>query len=339
MICKYHRDDDLTTSNQFVLQFAITLIICLIPINAIYSITLQKNVLFAYALLILAFLIKVLIDENGQLNTSLLICIALTLAFTAHLSTYGIYIAIISLIVIIAYLFSKGNSQKAIITLGTATIVVILLIFSLNVIYDVHDSHENFIESNEINLEKAKSDYFTSINEKPTKEYESATSVNYGNSKYNLLNPFVSATHKNILLDILFNNPIVYFVLAIILLAFIFINTNSKELFLIYVPSFLNMVIVFITSQSQISLYSNLLVCYLIIIILIGILFKQKLNLTDARHSQEESPVERPQRSTTLLKKNHILKHLIRTHLLLKKNTSKFLKKNPLILLMENLKK
>lgn len=76
---------------------------------------------------------------------------------SAHLSIYGIYIAIISLIVIVAYLFSKGNSQKTIVTLGTATIVVILLIFSLNVIYDVTDSNENFIESNEINLEKVKS--------------------------------------------------------------------------------------------------------------------------------------------------------------------------------------
>lgn len=116
--------------------------------------------------------------------------------------------------------------------------------------------------------------------------------MNHGNSKYNLLNPFVSATHKNILLDFLFNNSIVYFVLAIILLAFIFINTGSKELFLIYVLSFLNIVIVFIISQSQISVYSNLLVCYLIIIILISILFKQKLNLTDTRYSQEENPVE-----------------------------------------------
>ena len=116
--------------------------------------------------------------------------------------------------------------------------------------------------------------------------------MNHGNSKNNLLNPFVSATHKNILLDFLFNNSIVYFVLAIILLAFIFINTGSKELFLIYVLSFLNIVIVFIISQSQISVYSNLLVCYLIIIILISILFKQKLNLTDTRYSQEENPVE-----------------------------------------------
>lgn len=81
LICKYHRDDNLTTSNQFVLQFIITLIICFIPINAVYSITLQENILFAYSLLILAFLIKILIDENGQLNTSLLICIALTLTF------------------------------------------------------------------------------------------------------------------------------------------------------------------------------------------------------------------------------------------------------------------
>lgn len=290
VICKYHRDDSLTDSNQFVLQFVVTLIICLIPINAVNSITLHENVLFAYSLLLLAFLIKVLIDEEGRVNTALLVCIALTLAFTSQLSAYGIYIAILSLIMIAGYLFIKGNSKNTIAILTVATIVVVLLIASLNIVYNVSDSNENFIETHEIDLKKAKSDYFTSIKESPTESYEGATSLNYANNKYNMFNSIVNASHENILLDFLFNNPIVYFVLAIILLALIFINTNSKELFLIYVPSFLNMVIVFTTSKSQMGLYSNLLVCYLIIIILISILFRNNLNFT--RPPQEESHVE-----------------------------------------------
>ena len=57
----------------------------------------ENYYLFAYSLLLLAFLIKVLIDEEGQVNTALLVCIALTLAFTSQLSAYGIYIAILSL--------------------------------------------------------------------------------------------------------------------------------------------------------------------------------------------------------------------------------------------------
>lgn len=51
IICNYHRDDTKSDSNGFVLQFIITMIVCLIPINAIYSITLSSNILFSYAVL------------------------------------------------------------------------------------------------------------------------------------------------------------------------------------------------------------------------------------------------------------------------------------------------
>ena len=73
-------------------------------------------------------------------------------------------------------------------------------------------------------------------------------------------------TRENIILDGLLNSPIVYVILSIILLGFIYYTTNSHEIFLIFIPNLLNMVICLVSGQN--NLYSNLLVCYLIIIIL-----------------------------------------------------------------------
>lgn len=280
-ICKYHRDDTLNTSNQFVMQFALTLIITLIPINAVYSITLQENVLFAYALLTLTFLIKILIDRNGQLNLKMIILLALALALTSQLTRYGIIISIITLICLALYLLKKNNSQNKVLRLAAATIVIILILSSLNVVFNVHDSNEKLIESNGINLEKSKYDFFSGINENPSASYESATSINQGSDKYTSMNGFVSAFSNNPILGTLFENPITYLVLSLLALAFIFMATPSRELILIYVPNLFNIIFAVISSPIQIKLYSNLLIFYLIAVILISIYFRQGVNLKD----------------------------------------------------------
>ena len=65
-ICKYHRDDYSKNSNAFIVQFIVTLIVCLIPINAIYSITLSSNVLFSYSIMLLCFFFFFFFDKNGE---------------------------------------------------------------------------------------------------------------------------------------------------------------------------------------------------------------------------------------------------------------------------------
>ena len=294
-ICKYHRDDSLPTSNQFVAQFALTLIITLIPINAVYSITILENVLFAYALLALTFLIKILIDKNGQLDLKLLILIALTLAISSQLTRYGILISIITLIGLAMYLLKKNNPQNTVVKLVATTIVVVILLSSLNVAFNVTDTNEKLIESNGINLDKAKNDFFTAINESPSEDYEKATSVNLGSSKLNSMNGFVSAFSDNPLLGTLFENPITYFVLSLLVLAFIYMVAPSRGVVLIYVPNLLNMIFAVISSPIQIKLYSNLLVFYLLAIILIGIYFKYGLDLKNIprdRQTQKKSNIQ-----------------------------------------------
>lgn len=112
VICKYHRDDSEKSSNEFVVQFIITLIICLIPINAVYSITLSSNILFSYSLMFLCFLIKVMLDKNGHIGKKLIIAIALTIGIMSGLNNYAICIAIPCLIIIAAYLLKKGESEN-----------------------------------------------------------------------------------------------------------------------------------------------------------------------------------------------------------------------------------
>ena len=58
LICKYNRNDDLETKKYFFMQVILTFTISLIPINALYSITLWKDVLFSYLVLLLCLLIS-----------------------------------------------------------------------------------------------------------------------------------------------------------------------------------------------------------------------------------------------------------------------------------------
>ena len=180
VICKYHRDDSLESSSQYVFQFTVTFIISFIPINAINSITLSSYILFSYFLMFLCFLIKVMIDKEGQIDLGFTILLALTMAFVFGLNSYGIYIVIITLIFISVYLFKKDKFHKRYITLPAIVLVCMLLVASLSVAYDVSDDHLNgqANQNNEINLEQTKTQYFASINETPTDSLENPTAVN-----------------------------------------------------------------------------------------------------------------------------------------------------------------
>lgn len=278
-ICKYHRDDSLQSSNEFVVQFAITLIICLIPINAVYSITMSSNILFSYSVMFLCFLIKIMIDKNGQIDGKLIILMALTLGIMGGLNNYGILIAVPTLIAITYYLIKKGQSENNYVQFAGLAILCIFLIASLNFVYDVHtdkmklptdDSFEH-----DINLEKAQSQYFSAIKAEPSESYEMATSANSGKGSYSIIDSFVNLWQENGILEILFNNGMLYMILSIALLALIYLKTEANEIFLLYVPPFLNTILVVLTGQN--FLYSNILVFYLTAIIYVSFFFKPNL--------------------------------------------------------------
>lgn len=297
-ICKYHRDDYSKNSNAFIVQFIVTLIVCLIPINAIYSITLSSNVLFSYSIMLLCFLIKIMVDKNGQVGKKLIILMALTLGIMSGLNNYGILIAVPILIAITYYILKKGNAENTTVMFVGLAILCIFLIASLNFVYDVQKDtlniHTNDAFEEKIDINNAQSQFFSKINGEPKEDYESITSG--GNNKYNLVYSIVDLFKENFILDGLFNNPILYLIVSVILLALINFINPSKEIFFIYMPPLLSVIITILTGQN--NAYYNLLVFYLILIILTSVLFKVDLKTNNVNNTTptiaKEERIETP---------------------------------------------
>ena len=122
IICKYNRNDDVKTKS-FILQVIITLIISLIPINAIYSITLWKDILFSYFVLFSCFLIQVLLDKKGNVSYLFIAVLSIALAFVCQLRPNGFIIILILLIALAVYFFKKNRDKKLHITIPALTII------------------------------------------------------------------------------------------------------------------------------------------------------------------------------------------------------------------------
>lgn len=152
VICKYNRDDAATDNKNFIIQSVITLIICLIPINAVYSITLWKDILFSYLLLFLCFLIQVLLDKKGQIDYKFAILISIVMGFVSQMRPNGIIVILPLLIILAIYFYKKNKTERFYLTIPAITIIVILLISSLSVIYDVEDTQKDAVFSKVIHL-------------------------------------------------------------------------------------------------------------------------------------------------------------------------------------------
>lgn len=375
IICKYNRDDNIQTDNTFKLQVIFSVIICIIPINGLYSVTLWKDILFSYFLMFLCFLIKVMIDKKGKIDYKFIIFLSLIMAIVAQLRGNGMYVIIIALAVYSIYLFMKKNAKMSILLIILTT-TFILLISSLNVVYDVEDNEKDAVMTKivhmladyDLNLEIEDSDrakihtlinedkvkdsykqtgsdailtitnftnfeknkytyieialkyslknplhcleylfdsspmvwdikkdndwlgrpyymngeedrlqmdfnsYYNKHNYTPTTPYENLSYVNWGSPAFNALN-LLSLGIEGCILDIVFNNPAFYMYLSIIILTLIYSITKNKEIYLMYIPNLLNIIIIFLSTpiQDYRYLYGNLLVCYLLVIILIGL--------------------------------------------------------------------
>lgn len=141
IICKYNRKDN-EFNRQFILQIMFTLFISLIPINAFFSITLWKDVLFSYFLMFLCFLMKVIVDKNGDLDNEFIIILSLVMAFTWMIRANG-FITIVLLLIVLGIYFIKKNKPKTFGLIVVATVIFILLFSSLNVAFDVEDNQKD----------------------------------------------------------------------------------------------------------------------------------------------------------------------------------------------------
>ena len=332
----------------------------------------------------LCFLIKVLVDKNGHVNYAFVILISVVMAFVAQLRLNGIYDIVPFLIILGIYLFKNNKAEKLYIAIPILTVIFILLISSLNIIYDVEDIQNDaemdkvthMLADYDLNLdlndddrnklhnlmpeknikkyyqvtaidpirnyalnkdiwEKYKMDYmdmaidyslknpiycikylfkssplvwditrddswrikgmtgpeaystntdasrisyYKSTSNKPAADFDNASSKNSGKKYYEDFNSFLNFVKKDILWDTLFDSPALYMYLSIVMIIGIQLITKSKEIWLVYLPNLINIIVIFISLpvQSNRYLYPNLLVCYLLFIILASVLFNKK---------------------------------------------------------------
>ncbi len=140
--CHYTRKED--SKKTIIIQIVATILIVLNPINFLYAITLWKDILYSYFILLVSLLIKILIDKNYNTNRNFIILFAITLAFLGKIRYNGLYIAII-LMVLFSLLLYK-NVRKHFILLPLITILSILSISSLNILYNVKSNEKDAIE-------------------------------------------------------------------------------------------------------------------------------------------------------------------------------------------------
>lgn len=142
-ICKYNR----TNKKLFVIQLIITILIFLNPINPLYAITLWKDILYCYSILLLCFIIEIIYDRKFIISNKFLIFLAIVLAIVFKLRYNGMIVAIITIIILIYFLLKKDKVSKNYLKLPIITIIAILCIQSLNLIYNVESNQKDALAS------------------------------------------------------------------------------------------------------------------------------------------------------------------------------------------------
>jgi len=111
LICKYNRRK-IKSRWLIVLQILLTLFICINPINSIHSITLWKDILYSYMILLLSFCFQVCIDRRFLLKTSEIFWISLIIAIIPNLRHNGLIILVASVPILALILFIKDKRSK-----------------------------------------------------------------------------------------------------------------------------------------------------------------------------------------------------------------------------------
>ncbi len=110
-ICKYNRKEN-SSKRVIIFQLLLTLIISLNPLNSTSAITLWKDILYSYLLLLLAFFIEAGIDNKFNYSNKLLIFISFITALVPHIRHNGIVSSFIFIIIIIIALLKYYKSYK-----------------------------------------------------------------------------------------------------------------------------------------------------------------------------------------------------------------------------------
>jgi hypothetical protein len=153
---------------------------------------------------------------------------------------------------------------------------------SSNIAFDITRDSDWVGYEYPMDIDEQKHAFYDKFAAKPLTAYDNASSKNIGTQEYNYLYSIADTFKNNIVLDTLFNSAALYWYLAFIILGLMYIITKSKEILLIYLPCLLNILTIILSTPFQGTryLYSNLLVFYLLIIILVKLLYDKKITKT-----------------------------------------------------------
>lgn len=106
IICKYNRKND--SRCEKILQIVLTFLVCINPINSIMSITLWKDILYSYIILLICFILEIFVDKHFELNIKELLWMAFMLIFVSNIRHNGLVITYIVAPLIILILIIKN---------------------------------------------------------------------------------------------------------------------------------------------------------------------------------------------------------------------------------------
>lgn len=111
-ICKYNRSKH--SKFCFNYQVLLTLLICLNPLNKIMSVTLWKDVLYSYMILLFSFEMEKLIDNKFKVDLKNIIKLALILIILPNLRHNGYLITLVmgAILFIIFFIKDKKNGKS-----------------------------------------------------------------------------------------------------------------------------------------------------------------------------------------------------------------------------------
>lgn len=124
--CKKIREYNNTNKNKF-LQILLTIFICIIPLNFIYSIVLWKDILYSYSILAILILVYIGIKEKFKYTTFEMINISIFSAAIMKLRHNGMPIGLFMFLLLFILNLKNNKKLKQSLTLIISFIVVLIL--------------------------------------------------------------------------------------------------------------------------------------------------------------------------------------------------------------------
>ena len=152
-VCKLVRKYNDNIKN-IIFQIVVTFIICIIPLNFLYSITLWKDIIYSYAFLVLLGLVYVGIKEDYQYTTSQIILYSLSCVTIMKFRHNGVPIGFLMFVIILALNIFKVRKIKEVlkfvVSFGSIFIIMTIPQWTVNVMKEDSGYNPGVLTSTEV---------------------------------------------------------------------------------------------------------------------------------------------------------------------------------------------